>query len=80
MKTLDGLLSVERLTSMSLTGDGDESVGVQVRRDAGVIAEAPLLFPGKRCGVGEIEGDRYLRFHFIDVLSTRTARAREGEG
>ena len=56
MKTLNRVLPVERLTSVRLTRDGDNAVGVEVLYDGWVVSEAALLFPRKDRGVGEIEG------------------------
>jgi hypothetical protein len=77
MKALNGLLPVERLTSVRLTRDGDNTVGVEVLYDGGVVSEASLLFPRKHGGISKIEGKDYLRLNLINVLSARPSRASE---
>jgi hypothetical protein len=77
MKTLNSLFPVERLTSVGLTRDGDDAVGVEVLYDGGVVSEASLLFPREDGGIREIEGKGYLRLNLIYVLPARASRASE---
>jgi hypothetical protein len=48
MKTLNGILSIERLTSMNLTGNGDNAISVKVLNDGGMVSKTSLLLPRQR--------------------------------
>jgi hypothetical protein len=48
MKTLNGILSIERLTSVNLTRDGDNAISVKVLNDDGMVSKTSLLLPRQR--------------------------------
>ena len=79
MQPAYGVLPVEALTAMSLTGDCDTPLAVQVLENHWVLGESPLLLPIQRCGVREIKGHRNLCFDFIYVLAARSTGTRERE-
>lgn len=72
MKALNGILSIERLTSVGLTRDSDKALRVKVLHDGGMVSEASLLLPRKRGGIGEIEGQGHLGLYLVDVLPAGT--------
>jgi hypothetical protein len=75
MQTVNRVLPVEDLTSMDLTRDANDAVGVEVLYDGRMVHEASLLLPCENRGIGEIEGEGYLRLNLIHVLPSRTSRA-----
>ena len=77
MKSLDSVFPIQDLTSVSLAGHGDRSLGIEVLENRWMIAKPSFLLPREHGGVRKIEGHRHLRLYLIDILSSWATRTGE---